>query len=84
MPDGPRYLADIQRPMEASVSYIFDSASYRELARRQFRLSVMVVACMALAAFVAGFATPISSPHNATNFDDDSKFSGRLIATSGQ
>ena len=66
------------------MSDIFDSASHRELARGQFRLSVMLVACMAFAAFVMGFATPISSPHNAINFDDDSTFAGRLTAMNGQ
>jgi hypothetical protein len=84
MPDSPRYLADIERPMEAIMSDIFDSAVYRESARRQFRLSVMLVACMAVAAFVVGFANPISSPHNAINVDGDSTFTGRLTAMNGQ
>jgi hypothetical protein len=70
--------------MEPGMSAIFDPPSHRELARRQFRLSVMAVACMAGAAFVMGFATPISSPHNAIDFDGGSIFAGRLLAMDGR
>ena len=52
----------------------------RESARRQFRVSILLVAAMATAAFVLGFALPINSAHKAPPVaDDGGSFSGRLV-----
>ncbi|MGA8169912.1 MAG: hypothetical protein WB816_03635 [Methylocystis sp.] len=51
-----------------------------ETARRQFRLSVTLVAAMALAACVLGFATPIPQTGKVTITNDDAPFSGRLVS----
>jgi hypothetical protein len=55
--------------------------TYRESARRQFRVSVALVVLMAIGAFAAGFATPIGTTQNARNFDDSGVLIGRLVAT---
>ncbi|WP_424362563.1 hypothetical protein [Methylocystis parvus] len=53
----------------------------RESARRQFRVSVLLVAAMATAAFVLGFALPINSARKgATPIADNIEFSGRLVS----
>ena len=54
---------------------------YPESARRQFHMSIVLVAAMGLAAFVLGFLSPatttnVKSPPIAT----DSGFSGRLVS----
>ncbi len=52
----------------------------RESARRQFRVSILLVAAMATAAFVLGFALPINSAHKAPPMaEDGGAFSGRLV-----
>jgi hypothetical protein len=79
-----RYLADVERAREAIMSDIFDSASYRKSVRRQFRMSVILVAGMAFAAFALGFSMPIGSTPDAPNIDDDAVFFGRLVAMDGQ
>jgi hypothetical protein len=53
----------------------------RESARRQFRVSILLVAAMASAAFILGFALPINSAQNASApFTDNMEFSGRLVS----
>jgi len=61
------------------MSDIFYTETYRESVRRQFRVSAALVVLMAIGAFSAGFATPISAPQNARNFDDTGVFVGRLV-----
>jgi hypothetical protein len=54
----------------------------RDSARRQMRVSVALVAAMALAAFVLGVALPINVPHSDNGqpvVASDSHFSGRLV-----
>jgi hypothetical protein len=62
--------------MSATFYY---TETYRESARRQFRVSVALVFLMAIGAFAAGFATPISGAQNVRNFDDTGVFVGRLV-----
>ena len=53
-----------------------------EAARRQLRVSLVLIAAMAVAAFVLGFALPLDAPHatrGKTNTGDDTSFSGRLV-----
>ncbi|MFY9627955.1 MAG: hypothetical protein WAK03_07360 [Methylocystis sp.] len=54
----------------------------RESARRQFRVSLMLVAAMGLAAFVLGFSQPLTGqvPAKQTATGTDSGFSGRLVS----
>lgn len=52
----------------------------RESARRQFRVSVLLIIAMALSAFVLGFAMPVGNQSSQTNSDKlTSGFSGRLV-----
>lgn len=52
----------------------------RDSARRQFRVSVFLVVAMASAAFLLGFALPISSPSQVgTPVTSDDGFAGRLV-----
>lgn len=52
----------------------------RESARRQFRVSILLVVAMATAAFVLGFALPINSVQNPAPVADNSEFAGRLVS----
>lgn len=52
----------------------------RESARRQFRVSILLVVAMATAAFVLGYALPINPAQNATPVADHAAFSGRLVS----
>lgn len=53
----------------------------RESARRQFRVSILLVAAMATAAFILGFALPINSAQNGVApVADNMEFSGRLVS----
>ncbi len=52
----------------------------RESARRQFRVSILLVAAMAFAAFVLGFALPIHPAQNATPVAGQDQFTGRLVS----
>lgn len=52
----------------------------RESARRQFRLSLLLIVAMALSAFVLGFAMPVGSPATTMGAGvDQTVFSGRLV-----
>ncbi len=54
----------------------------RESARRQLRVSLVLVAAMAVAAFVLGFALPVDAPHATRGkpiASSDTSFSGRLV-----
>jgi hypothetical protein len=76
----PVYVALIEAPGRLIMSAtFFYSETYRESARRQFRVSVALVVLMAIGAFVAGFATPISSAQDEENLDDSSVLIGRLV-----
>lgn len=58
----------------------FNRSFDRESARRQFRVSILLVMAMASAAFVLGFALPINSAHKAAPVAQDSgTFTGRLV-----
>lgn len=58
----------------------FNRSFDRESARRQFRVSILLVAAMATAAFVLGFALPINSAHKAPPVaEHGSNFAGRLV-----
>jgi hypothetical protein len=53
-----------------------------ETARRQLRVSLVLVAAMAVAAFVLGFALPLDAPHATRGKPiavDDTNFTGRLV-----
>jgi hypothetical protein len=63
-------------PIETAFTRSFD----RESARRQFRVSILLVAAMATAAFVLGFALPINSPSNPAQVVDSAAFAGRLVS----
>lgn len=63
-------------PIEPAYSNSFD----RESARRQFRVSILLVAAMAFAAFVLGYALPINPTRNLAPVADSSQFSGRLVS----
>jgi hypothetical protein len=52
----------------------------RESARRQFRVSILLVAAMAVAAFVLGFALPLNPSQNSAPVADNPAFSGRLVS----
>lgn len=60
---------------EPGFSRSFD----RESARRQFRVSILLVAAMATAAFVLGFALPINASTQTAQGNDNAQFAGRLI-----
>ncbi|WP_363348068.1 hypothetical protein [Methylocystis echinoides] len=62
--------------IEPAYSRSFD----RESARRQFRVSILLVAAMALAAFILGFALPINPTQNASPVADQAQFTGRLVS----
>lgn len=52
----------------------------RESARRQFRVSILLIIAMALSAFVLGFAMPVGTPATQPNAAaDKAGFSGRLV-----
>ena len=52
----------------------------RESARRQFRVSVLLIIAMALSAFVLGFAMPVGNQTSQPNPEKEaSGFSGRLV-----
>lgn len=52
----------------------------RESARRQFRVSLLLIIAMALSAFVLGFAMPVGGPITASETAKDNPgFTGRLV-----
>jgi len=51
----------------------------QEAVRRQFRVSVFMVAGMAIFAFTIGFAMPTHSPRQATTVENSAGFVGRLV-----
>lgn len=65
--------------LEPAFTRSFDPES----ARRQFRVSLLLVAAMAFAAFILGFALPLNAPHSTppspTAAASDTEFSGRLV-----
>ncbi len=61
------------------MSIFFDCEIAQELARRQLRASILMVAVMATAAFVIGFATPINSAQKATPTTANDAFTRRLV-----
>ncbi|WP_244430860.1 hypothetical protein [Methylocystis sp. ATCC 49242] len=81
-PPHSRYYSFIEQQMETVMSAYFDFEVAQETARRQFRISILVVAAMAVAAFVLGFALPISSAQKATPVADGGFFAGRLVGVS--
>ena len=72
-------LADkFENQTEPAFTRSFDPES----ARRQLRMSVMLVIAMGFAAFVLGFASPIDAqkPVKHATAIEDSGFSGRLVS----
>jgi hypothetical protein len=68
--------------LEPTFARSFDPES----ARRQFRVSLLLVAAMALAAFILGFALPLEAPHLALQSPaptDAGDFSGTLVTMDG-
>lgn len=63
--------------LEPAFTRSFDPES----ARRQFRVSLLLVAAMGLAAFILGFALPLNAPHSTPPSPavSDTEFSGRLV-----
>jgi len=61
------------------MSDAFSPAIHGEAARRQLRASAMMVACLALAALLAGFLAPAGSKTPAP-VEASEGFVGRLIA----
>jgi hypothetical protein len=68
--------------MEVIMSTYFDWEVPQESARRQLRVSILMVAAMATAAFVIGFLMPVNSAHRATPTAANGVFAGRLITVS--
>jgi hypothetical protein len=66
--------------MEANMSNAYYSVIDHASARRQFRLSIVVVVGMAVGAFILGFATPIHQAPKAMTLDDGAAFTGRLVS----
>ena len=62
------------------MSNAYYSVIEPEAARRQFRLSVGLVVCMAIGAFVLGFVTPNLRTQQTTVKDNGSAFTGRLVS----
>lgn len=73
------YYARIEQQTDTAMSIFFDCEIAQESARRQLRASILMVAVMATAAFVIGFATPINSTQKATPTTPNDAFTGRLI-----
>ena len=72
-------LADkFENQIEPAFTRSFDPES----ARRQLRMSIMLVVAMGFAAFVLGYASPIDlqKPLKQTTAVEDSGFSGRLVS----
>jgi hypothetical protein len=61
------------------MSIFFDFKIAQESARRQLRASILMVAGMAITAFVIGFVAPINSTQKATPTTPNDAFTGRLI-----
>jgi hypothetical protein len=75
--DGMSLADKFDDHIEPAFTRSFD----RESARRQFRMSLMLVAAMGLAAFILGFAQPLTTPSPAKQNAQtiESGFSGRLV-----
>jgi hypothetical protein len=67
----------INEPPERRFNRAFDPAS----ARRQLRVSILLVTAVGLAAFTLGFALPLHAPHatKLSPLSDHSGFKGRLV-----
>ncbi|MFO1103144.1 MAG: hypothetical protein U1E20_09610 [Methylocystis sp.] len=61
------------------MSISFDREVAQESTLRQFRASILMVALLATAAFVIGFAMPINSVQRTTPTAANGVFAGRLI-----
>ena len=61
------------------MSTYFDWEVAQESTRRQLRVSILMVAAMAAAAFAIGFVMPVNSAHKATPTAANGVFAGRLI-----
>lgn len=61
------------------MSDTFHPAVHGEAARRQLRVSALMVACLALAALLSAFLTPAGSKAPA-RVEASEDFAGRLIA----
>jgi hypothetical protein len=62
------------------MSDAFYSLVDLEAARRQARMSIVIIAAVAIGAFILGFATPIPQMQKATILDDGGAFFGRLVS----
>jgi hypothetical protein len=73
------YYARIEQQTDPAMSIFFDCEIAQESSRRQLRASILMVAVMATAAFVIGFATPINSARKAKPTPPNDAFTGRLV-----
>ena len=75
-------LADkFENQVESGFSRGFDPES----ARRQLRMSIMLVVAMGVAAFILGFVSPINTKlATKTVVATDASFSGRLVLIDGR
>jgi hypothetical protein len=73
------YYARIEQQTDPPMSIFFDCEIAQESSRRQLRASILMVAVMATAAFVIGFATPINSARKAKPTPPNDAFTGRLV-----
>jgi len=65
-------------PIEPAFTRDFDPES----ARRQFRVSLVLVGAMAIAAFALGFVMPVHGSRDLSPIaTDNAGFSGRLVTT---
>jgi hypothetical protein len=51
----------------------------RDSARRQFRVSLLLIVAMAVSAFILGFALPVDKSAKVGPVVEDGKFTGRLV-----
>ncbi len=64
---------------EDQKEFAFTRSFDRDSARRQFRVSLLLIMAMATAAFVLGFALPIGAPKMQQVASEDA-FAGRLVS----
>ena len=64
---------------EDQAETVFVHSFDRDSARRQFRVSIFLIAAMAISAFILGFAMPVEKTAKPTEVVDSGSFSGRLV-----
>jgi hypothetical protein len=79
-PEGSKKMSLVGK-FDDDLDRSFAGGFDRDSARRQLRVSAVLVVAMALAAFVLGFAMPVHAPQSGktTAINHDSGFTGRLV-----